>query len=96
MDGGLGVNAIANTAEALRKELLGSRKAAGVPAGLRKAGDTALVEGKIVDKKAPDKAVQIADAMRHGGLDRIEREAKTISRPTRNMRGTRIQRSSPK
>ena len=71
-------NAIANTAEAVRKELLRlAKKLPNSPLASAKLGDTALVDGKIVDKTAPDKAVLIADAMRHGGLDRIEREAKT-------------------
>ena len=70
-------NAIANTAAAVRKELLRLvKKLPNSPLASAKLEDTALIIGKIVDKKAPEKAVLIADAMRHGGLDRIEREAK--------------------
>ncbi|MGA8359093.1 MAG: xanthine dehydrogenase family protein molybdopterin-binding subunit [Xanthobacteraceae bacterium] len=70
-------NAIANTAAAVRQELLRLvKKLPNSPLASAKLEDTALIDGKIVDKKAPEKAVLIADAMRHGGLDRIEREAK--------------------
>jgi xanthine dehydrogenase YagR molybdenum-binding subunit len=71
-------HAIARAADAIRKELLRlAKKLPDSPLASVKLEDTALIDGKIVDKKAPDKAVLIADAMRHGGLDRIEREAKT-------------------
>jgi xanthine dehydrogenase YagR molybdenum-binding subunit len=71
-------NAIANTAEGVRKELLRlAKKLPKSPLASAKLEDTALIDGKIVDKKAPDKAVLIADAMRHSGLDRIERETNT-------------------
>jgi xanthine dehydrogenase YagR molybdenum-binding subunit len=39
--------------------------------------DTALVDGKIVDKRETNRAVSTFDALRHGGLDRIEREGST-------------------
>jgi xanthine dehydrogenase YagR molybdenum-binding subunit len=67
--------AIARTAEAVRKELLRlARKLPNSPLASAKLEDTALRDGKIVDKRAPDKAVLIADAMRQGGVDRVERE----------------------
>ena len=33
-----------------------------------------LLDGKLVDAKDHNRAVSIADAMRHGRFDRIERE----------------------
>src|SRR5580693_9356687 len=71
-------HAIAKAADAIRKELLRlAKKLPDSPLASVKLEDTALIDGKIADKNAPDKAVLLADAMRHGGLDRIEREAKT-------------------
>ena len=71
-------HAIAKAAEAVRKELFRlAKKLPDSPLASAKLEDTALIDGKIVDKTTPDKAVLIADAMRHGGLDRVEREAKT-------------------
>jgi len=69
--------AIAKTAEAIRKELLRlAKKIPKSPLAAAKLEDTALVDGKIVSKKAPGEFVSVADAMRQGGLDRLEREAK--------------------
>jgi xanthine dehydrogenase YagR molybdenum-binding subunit len=68
--------AIARTADAMRKELLRlAKKLPNSPLASAKLEDTALIGGKIVDKKSPDKAVLIADAMRQGGVDRVERES---------------------
>jgi xanthine dehydrogenase YagR molybdenum-binding subunit len=70
-------HAIARTADAVRRELL--RLAAKVPKSPltgAKPNDVVLVDGTIRNK-ATGAAVPIADAMRHGGLDRIEREAGT-------------------
>jgi len=71
-------HAIAKTAEAVRNELL--RLAKAIPksplAGL-KPKDVILVDGSILNK-ATGGAVSIADAMRHGAVDRIEREC-TVS-----------------
>jgi xanthine dehydrogenase YagR molybdenum-binding subunit len=39
--------------------------------------DLALADGKLVSKRDPSRAVSIADAMRHGALDRITQEATT-------------------
>jgi hypothetical protein len=38
--------------------------------------DVVLADGKLISRKQPDRAVSIADIMRHGALDRIEREKK--------------------
>src|SRR5262245_20582488 len=40
-------------------------------------GDMALADGKLVSKRDLSRAVPIADAMRHGAVDRIEQEATT-------------------
>jgi xanthine dehydrogenase YagR molybdenum-binding subunit len=67
-------HAIARTAEEVRKELLRLAKAMpNSPLAASKLKDTALVDGSIVNK-ATGRAVTIADAMRHGAVDRIERE----------------------
>jgi xanthine dehydrogenase YagR molybdenum-binding subunit len=71
-------NAIAKTAEAVRKELL--RLAKAIPKSPlvgAKPKDVVLVDGSILNK-ATGSAVSIADAMRHGAVDRIEREC-TVS-----------------
>jgi xanthine dehydrogenase YagR molybdenum-binding subunit len=44
--------------------------------------DVALADGKLVSKHDASRAVSIADAMRHGAVDRIEREA--ITNPARD------------
>jgi xanthine dehydrogenase YagR molybdenum-binding subunit len=71
-------HAIAKTAEELRKELLRLAKAIpNSPLAGAKPKDVVLVDGKIVNT-ATGSAVSIADAMRHGAVDRIEREC-TVS-----------------
>ncbi len=68
-------NAIVNTANTVRGQLL--QLALGIPgsplAGAS-ADDVVLSDGKIVSKRDPSRAVSIADAMRQGGVDRIEQE----------------------
>ena len=67
-------HAIVRTAEDLRKELLRLAKTMpNSPLAGAKLNDTALVDGGIVNKETGS-AVSIADAMRHGAVDRIERE----------------------
>jgi xanthine dehydrogenase YagR molybdenum-binding subunit len=69
-------NAIAKTSDEIRKKLLRLAKAMPEsPLAAAKLEDVALVDGKIVSKKATSRAVSIADAMRHGALDRIEQES---------------------
>src|SRR6202045_3920202 len=68
-------HAIARTAEEVRKELLRlAKKMPNSPLAGSKLSDTALIDGGIVDKETR-RAVSIADAMRHGAVDRIERES---------------------
>jgi xanthine dehydrogenase YagR molybdenum-binding subunit len=69
-------NAIAKTAGEVRTALLRLAKAMpGSPLAASQPDDVALVNGRIVHKKDTGRAVSIADAMRHGDLDRIERES---------------------
>jgi xanthine dehydrogenase YagR molybdenum-binding subunit len=71
-------NGIATTAEAIRSELL--RLARLVPnSSLAGAapGDVGLAYGKLVSRRDTSRAVSIADAMRHGAVDRIEHEITT-------------------
>ncbi len=69
-------HAIVKTAGEVRKELLRAAKTMqNSPLAAAKPDDVALVDGKIVHKKETSRAVSIADAMRHGELDRIERES---------------------
>lgn len=71
-------NAIAKTSEEVRKELLRlAKKMPDSPLAASKVEDISLVDGKIVNKKDTSRAVSIADAMRHGALDRIEQESTT-------------------
>jgi xanthine dehydrogenase YagR molybdenum-binding subunit len=69
-------HAIARASDEVRKELL--RLAKAIPGSSLKAAkleEVVLVDGKIADKKETSRAVSIADAIRHGGLDRIEKES---------------------
>jgi xanthine dehydrogenase YagR molybdenum-binding subunit len=68
-------HAIAKTAGEIRKELLRLAQAVpNSPLASATADGVALVDGKIVHRKAADRAVTIADAMRQSKIDRIERE----------------------
>jgi xanthine dehydrogenase YagR molybdenum-binding subunit len=71
-------NGIVTTCDAIRADLL--RLAQGMP-GSPLAGaapdDVALADGKLVSRRDPSRAVSIADAMRHGAVDRIEQERPT-------------------
>jgi xanthine dehydrogenase YagR molybdenum-binding subunit len=71
-------NGIVTTCDAVRAELL--RLARGVPnSPLASAGsdEVLFADGKLVSRRDPARAVSIADAMRHGGLDRIDQERPT-------------------
>jgi xanthine dehydrogenase YagR molybdenum-binding subunit len=68
-------HAIAATADQIRGELLGlAQKIPGSPLAGLKSDDVVLSDGMIVAKKAASRSVSLADAMRHGGVDRVERE----------------------
>jgi xanthine dehydrogenase YagR molybdenum-binding subunit len=71
-------NGIATTAQAIRDELL--RLAKQLPSSpLAKAApdDITLADGKLASKHEPSRSVSVSDAMRHGAIDRIERELTT-------------------
>jgi xanthine dehydrogenase YagR molybdenum-binding subunit len=71
-------NGIATTAGAIRDELLQiAKQMPNSPLANVAAGDVALAEGKLVSKSDASRAVSIADAMRHGAVDRIEQEKVT-------------------
>jgi xanthine dehydrogenase YagR molybdenum-binding subunit len=68
-------HAVATTAEEVRKELLILAKTIkGSPLADAKPEDVVLADGKIVNKRDQSRAVSIADAMRVGATDRIEKE----------------------
>jgi xanthine dehydrogenase YagR molybdenum-binding subunit len=71
-------HAIQNAADAVRKELLGlAQKMPNSPLKGAKLENVLLADGKIVSKQDASLAVTIADAMRHGKIDRIEQEQST-------------------
>jgi xanthine dehydrogenase YagR molybdenum-binding subunit len=83
-------HAIAATAEQIRNELLRlAKKVPGSPLTNVKRDDALLADGMIVAKKDKNRSVSITDAMRHAGVDRIEKEAssnfKDISKYARNV-----------
>jgi xanthine dehydrogenase YagR molybdenum-binding subunit len=88
-------HAIARTSDEVRKELLRLAKmVADSPLAASQLEDVALVDGKIVSKKETNRAVSIADAMRHGERERIEWEITTDFKDAPHMRETRTRRSS--
>ncbi len=68
-------HAVAATAEEVLKELLDLAKAMkGSPLAGARFEDVVLADGKLVSKQEASRAVSITDAMRHGAIDRIEKE----------------------
>jgi xanthine dehydrogenase YagR molybdenum-binding subunit len=68
-------HAIAVTADEVRKELLGlAQRIPNAPLAGTHPDDVVLADGMIVSKGDASRAVSIADAMRHGAVDRIEHE----------------------
>lgn len=71
-------NGIASTCDAVREELLRlAKNIPGSPLADATADEVALADGKLVSKRDASRAVSIADAMRHGAVDRIEQEKST-------------------
>jgi xanthine dehydrogenase YagR molybdenum-binding subunit len=71
-------NAIVDTAAEVREELLGfAGKTSNSPLAGVDPGDVTLSDGKIVSKRDPSRGISIADAMRQGGVDRVEHEKTT-------------------
>jgi xanthine dehydrogenase YagR molybdenum-binding subunit len=68
-------HAIAFTADEVRKELLSlAQKMPGSPLAGLQVDDVLLADSLVVAKGDMSRAVSVADAMRHGGVDRIEHE----------------------
>jgi xanthine dehydrogenase YagR molybdenum-binding subunit len=71
-------NGIATTAARIRDELLRlAKQIPNSPLAKVASGDVTLADGKLADKRDPARSISIADAMRHGSVDRIEREETT-------------------
>jgi xanthine dehydrogenase YagR molybdenum-binding subunit len=71
-------HAIATTSDEIRKELLRLAKSArDSPLAAARLEDVTMVDGRIVNRKDTNRGVSIADAMRQGALERIERESTT-------------------
>lgn len=71
-------NGIVTTAAAIRDELLGlARQMPNSPLANVAPDEVALADGKLVSKRDASRAVSVADAMRHGAVDRIEQEKTT-------------------
>jgi xanthine dehydrogenase YagR molybdenum-binding subunit len=71
-------NGIVSTADAVRQELLRlAQQMPNSPLADAAPDEVALVDGKLVSKRNASRAVSIADAMRHGAVDRIAQEKAT-------------------
>jgi xanthine dehydrogenase YagR molybdenum-binding subunit len=71
-------NGIANTAGAVRGELLRlAKQMPGSPLADATIDDVVLANGKLVSRRDATRAVSITDALRHGGVDRITQEQPT-------------------
>ena len=71
-------NGIVTTCEAVREDLLRlAKKMPDSPLASATLEDVVLSDGKIASKQNGVRAVSIADAMRQGGVDRIEQEKST-------------------
>jgi xanthine dehydrogenase YagR molybdenum-binding subunit len=71
-------NGIVTTAEAVRGELLRlAKKMPNSPLAKLRVGDVALIDGKLASKEDASRAVSVTDVMRHGAVERIEREQTT-------------------
>jgi xanthine dehydrogenase YagR molybdenum-binding subunit len=71
-------NGIVSTADAVRQELLQlAQQMPNSPLADAAPDEVALADGKLVSKRNASCAVSIADAMRHGAVDRIAQEKST-------------------
>jgi xanthine dehydrogenase YagR molybdenum-binding subunit len=72
-------NGIATTAEAIRSEVLRlAKQIRNSPLADAGPGDVEFANGKLVNRRDASRAVSIAEAMRQGGVNRIEQELTTI------------------
>jgi xanthine dehydrogenase YagR molybdenum-binding subunit len=68
-------HAIVNAADDIKKELLSAaQEMPGSPLKGLKLDDVVLADGALADKKDKKRAVPVADVMRHGRLERVEKE----------------------
>jgi xanthine dehydrogenase YagR molybdenum-binding subunit len=68
-------HAIVNAADDIKKELLSIvQQMPGAPLKGLKIDDVVLADGAIADKKDKSRSVPVADVMRHGRLERVEKE----------------------
>jgi xanthine dehydrogenase YagR molybdenum-binding subunit len=71
-------NGIATTAGSIRDELLRmAKQMPNSPLANAASDDITLTDGKLISKRDASRSVSIADAMRQGAADRIEREETT-------------------
>ncbi len=71
-------NGIVTTAGAIRDELLRmAKQVSNSPLADAAPSDVTLTDGKLVSKHDASRSVTIADAMRHGAVERIEQEKTT-------------------
>ena len=71
-------NGIATTADAIREELLRlAKQMPNSPLANAAPDEVTLADGKLVSKRDASRTVSIADAMRHGAVERIEQEKTT-------------------
>jgi xanthine dehydrogenase YagR molybdenum-binding subunit len=71
-------NGIATTSAAVRNELLRlAKRMPNSPLADATPDEVTLADGKLVSKRDASRGVLIADAMRHGAVDRIEQERST-------------------
>jgi xanthine dehydrogenase YagR molybdenum-binding subunit len=71
-------NGIVTTCDAVREELLQfAKRIPNSPLAGALLSDVILSNGRLVRRKDANSGVSIADAMRHGGVDRIEQEKAT-------------------
>jgi xanthine dehydrogenase YagR molybdenum-binding subunit len=68
-------HAVVAAADEVRKDLLAAAQSMkDSPLADAKLEDVVLADGKLVSKQDQSRAISIADAMRHGAMDRIEKE----------------------
>jgi len=71
-------NGIVTTAGAIRDELLGlARRMPNSPFANAAPDEVVLSDGRLASRRDEGRAVSIADVLRHGGVDRLEREKTT-------------------
>jgi xanthine dehydrogenase YagR molybdenum-binding subunit len=71
-------NGIVTTSDAVRRELLRlAKQMPSSPLAGATPEEVSFADGKLVSNRDASRAVSIADAMRHGGVERIEQEKST-------------------